>query len=109
MDLWPAISLVLTAHNVLYGCLTANGTADFHSHDQAGHMGVCNNTDNEWANMNGSNSIQEQDYGQHEVWWNNKHKILGSNVMVIQGSSKMAGNSHHANVWKSVFETEGKW
>jgi hypothetical protein len=30
-------------------------------------MGVCNNTDNEWANMNESNSKQEQDYGQQEV------------------------------------------
>lgn len=71
MGLWLAVSLVLTAHKGLYGCLTANGTANFHSHDQAGHMGVCNNTDNEWANMNESNSTQEQDYGQQEVWWNN--------------------------------------
>ena len=30
-------------------------------------MGVCNNTDNEWANMNESNRKQEQDYGQQEV------------------------------------------
>lgn len=86
MGLWPAISLVLTAHKGLYGCLTANGRANFHPHDQ-GHMGVCNNTDKEWANMNDSNSKQEQDYGQQEVWWNDKHKILGSNVMVIQGSA----------------------
>jgi len=91
VSLQPAISLVSTAHKGLYGCLTANGIANFHSHDQAGHMGVCNNTDNEWANMNESNSKQEQDYGQQEV-------ILGSNVMVIQGSAKMAGNSHHATV-----------
>ena len=52
----------------LYGCLTANGTANFHSHNQAGHMGVCNNNDNEWANMNESNGKQEQDYRQQEVW-----------------------------------------
>jgi len=26
------------------------------------------------------------------------NKILASNVMVIQGSAKMAGNSHHATV-----------
>jgi len=26
------------------------------------------------------------------------NKILGSNVMVKQGSAKMAGNSHHATV-----------
>jgi len=29
--------------------------------------------------------------------------------MVIQGIAKMAGNSHHATVWRSVFETEGEW
>jgi hypothetical protein len=39
----------------LYRRLTANRTANFHSHDQAGHMGVCNRSDTEWANMNEGN------------------------------------------------------